>query len=122
MHESNPPSLAGTPGLGNNYYLSALESTYRRHGHGIYTFCLRLLANEKAAESATVDVFVEFNKDVASQPDESRTLLRLRALAINASMARLNARGRMTSRRLAQSLRRTLHRLWGRRVNKEVHK
>jgi DNA-directed RNA polymerase specialized sigma24 family protein len=112
MHESNPQTVAGTPGLGNNYYLSTLESTYRRYGHGIYTFCLRLLCNEKAAESATVDVFVQFNREIASQPDESRTLLRLRELAINASVTRLNKRGRTMRQCLGPSLRLILRRIW----------
>jgi hypothetical protein len=122
MHESNPQTLAGTPGPGNNSYISTLESVYRRYGHDIYTFCLRLLANEKAAESAMVDVFVQFSKEMESQSDESRTLLRLRELALNASMARLNGRGRTILRRLAQSLRLRLRRIWWLLVNKEVHK
>lgn len=112
MRESNPQKVAGTPGLGNNSYLSTLESIYRRYGEGIYTFCLRFLGNKKAAESATVDVFVQFNREIASQPDESRTRLRLRELAIKASLARLNNRGRTIGQRLGKSLRFILSRIW----------
>jgi hypothetical protein len=54
---------ANSPELGDNPSLSGLESIYRRYGQGIYTLCLRLLANENAAESATVDALVRFGKD-----------------------------------------------------------
>lgn len=112
MHGSNPNKGADTIDRGHNSVALRLESIYRRYGQGIYTFCLRLLANERAAESATVDVFIELSKEMASQTDESRTLLRLRELAINASLARLNPRGGMIARRLSRSLRLKLRRLW----------
>jgi hypothetical protein len=112
MQESNPQLGANSPELGNNSSLSGLESIYRRYGQGIYTFCLRLLANEKAAESATIDVFVQFNREMASQPDESRTRLRLRELAIDASVTRLNSRGRTIGQRISQNIRVILRRIW----------
>jgi DNA-directed RNA polymerase specialized sigma24 family protein len=112
MDESNSQMGADPPELGNNSSVSGLESVYRRYGQGIYTFCLRLLANEKAAESATVDAFVQFSKEMTSQSDESRTLLRLREFAINASVTRLNKRGRTIRQCLGQSLRLILRRIW----------
>lgn len=112
VQESNPQMGANSPELGNNSSFSGLESIYRRYGQGIYTFCLRLLANEEAAKSATVDAFVRLSKEMTSQSDESRTLLRLRELAINASVARLNNRGRRIGQRLGQSLRLILRRIW----------
>ena len=112
MHASNPQTRADSPELGNNASLSGLESIYLRYGQGIYTFCLRLLANEKAAESSTVEAFVRLGKEMTGQSDESRTLLRLRELAINASVTRLNVRGRTIGRRLSQNLRVILRRIW----------
>ena len=112
MHESNPDMGTDPRGLGNTSSVSGLESIYRRYGQGIYTFCLRLLTNEKAAESATVDAFVQLSKEMTSQFDESRTILRLRELAINASLARLNGRGRTIIRRFSQGLRLRLRRIW----------
>ena len=112
MDESNSQMGASPSELGKSFSVSGLESIYRRYGQGIYTFCLRLLANEKAAESATVDAFVQFSKEMTSQSDESRTLLRLRELAINASVTRLNNRGRSIGQRLGQSLRLILRRIW----------
>jgi len=112
MHETSPHFGADPPELCNNSSVSRLQSIYHRYGQGIYTFCLRLLSNEKAAESATVDTFVRFSKEMTSQSDESRTLLRLRELAINASLGRLNGRGRTILRRLAQSLRLILRQIW----------
>lgn len=111
-HESKAP-LAGCcpPESADTTLASQLESIYCRYGRGIYTLCLRLIADEKAAESATVDVFVKFSKEMASQSDESRLRLRLCELAINASLARLNRRGGMLSRRLSRSLRLKLGRL-----------
>lgn len=100
MHGSNPNKGADAIELGNNSVALRLESTYRRYGHGIYMFCLRLLANERAAESATFDVFVQLSREWANQSDESRTLLRLRELAISASLALLNRRGGTILRRL----------------------
>lgn len=44
----------------NNLLVSQLESIYNRYGAGIYSLCLRLLADQNQAESATVDVFVQF--------------------------------------------------------------
>ena len=112
MHGSNPTKRADTIDLANNSVALRIESIYRSYGQGIYTFCLRLLANERAAESATVDAFVKLSKEMASQSDQSQTLLRLRELAIRASLVRLNRRGETILRRLARSLRINVRRLW----------
>ena len=82
-----------------------LESVYRRYGTEIYTLCLRLLADEKAAESATVGVFVKLGREIASHSDESCIRLRLCELAINASLVRLNRFGAVITRWLSQGLR-----------------
>jgi len=77
----------------SNVCVSQLEAIYKRYGAGVYTLCLRLLADEKTAESATADVFVQFNKELASQPDESRTTLRLRELAVEAALRQMRRHG-----------------------------
>lgn len=121
MQESSAQIGVNSPEFGDNSALSRLESVYRRYGQGIYTFCLRLLANEKAAESATVDAFVRFGKEMTSQSDKSRDVLRLRELAINASLRRLNGR-RTILRSLAEGLCLTLGRIGRQLTDKEVHK
>jgi hypothetical protein len=77
----------------SNLWASQLEAVYNRYGAGIYSLCLRLLTNKDAAESATIDVFVRFSKELANQPDESRMRLRLRELAVEAALARLRRQG-----------------------------
>jgi hypothetical protein len=77
----------------SNLWASELEAVYDRYGAGIYSLCLRLLTNKGAAESATVDVFVCFSKELANQHDESRTRLRLRELAVEAAFTRLRRHG-----------------------------
>jgi hypothetical protein len=116
MRESNSHIATGSPEPGTEVFVSGF---YLRYGQGVYTFCLRLLANKKAAESATVDVFVRFGKDLEIGPDESRAVLRLRELAIKASFARLNGRGRTIWRRLTQSLSVTLRRVVGLKLRRE---
>jgi hypothetical protein len=97
-HEPKVAFAGCPPESSDTTFASQLESIYSRYGQGIYTLCLRLMANEKAAESATVDVFVKFSKEMASHSDESLIRLRLCELAINASLARLNRRGGMIMR------------------------
>ncbi len=110
-HESKAPLAGCSPESAHTNLASQLESIYGRYGQGIYSLCLRLLADEKAAQSATVDVFVKFSKEMPSHSDESRILLRLCELAIDKSLARLNRRGGMIVRRLCGSLRLKLGRL-----------
>lgn len=74
--------------------ISNLESLYSRYGAGIYTFCLHLLTNPRAAEKTTVNAFVQLHKEMAGQPDDSVALLRLREIAINESLMLLNRRDR----------------------------
>jgi len=110
-HESKPPLAGCSPESADTTLASQLESIYGWYGEGIYTLCLRLIANKKAAESATVEVFVKFGKEIASHPDESHARLRLCELAINASVAQLNRRAEMIARRLSGGLRLKLGRL-----------
>lgn len=104
-HERKASLARCPPKSADTTIASQLESVYRRHGKGIYTLCLRLVADEKAAEIATVDVFVKFSKEMASHSDELRIRLRLCELAINASLARLNRRREMIVRWLSRNLR-----------------
>jgi DNA-directed RNA polymerase specialized sigma24 family protein len=71
-----------------------LELLYRRYVAEIYTICLRLLAAARAAEEATVAVFVRFSREAAARLEESQALARLRELSIDESLSRLNVRGR----------------------------
>ena len=64
--------------LGDSVRAQDLEAGYRQFGERIYTLCLRLLADKEAAEDATVDVFVRFNKELIEHSDERGVLIRLR--------------------------------------------
>lgn len=66
-----------------------LEVAYKLFGGRVYTLCLRLLANGPAAEQATVQVFVRFNRELPRHWDESRVMNRLRELAIDEAVQRL---------------------------------
>lgn len=101
---------AGPIGLevNNELQVSQLRAIYDRYGGRVYSLCLRLLASEKAAESATVEVFVRFGKEKPGQEDEERTLNHLRELAISASLARLRCRIGAVGQRLMRKARRTL--------------
>jgi RNA polymerase sigma-70 factor (ECF subfamily) len=70
--------------------VAQIESVYRRYGERIFSLCLRLLANMREAELATVDVFVQFGRRLTTRWDESRTQMYLRELAIDASLAHLH--------------------------------
>lgn len=74
--------------------LARLETAYRRHAAQVYTLCLRLLAGARAAEEATVEVFVRLGRELSGLWDEARTLARLRHLAVDEALARLGVRGR----------------------------
>jgi hypothetical protein len=83
----------GTPmSVGGNSRLQQLEAVYQRHGNRIYTLLRRLLADEKAAESATASVFVRFSGELTSQADEAQAFLRLRELAVETAVRRTKGR------------------------------
>lgn len=66
-----------------------LESLYRRYVSRVYTICRRLLADPKAAEAATVEVFVRFSQQLPCWWDESSNLAQLRELSIEVALAQL---------------------------------
>lgn len=70
--------------------VTQIESVYRRYGERIFSLCLRLLADMREAESATVDVFVQFGRSLTARWDDSRTQMYLREIAIDASLAHLH--------------------------------
>ena len=74
--------------------LAQLEALYRRYVGHIYTLCLRLLANVKAAEDATIEVFVRFSQELMQRWEESAIFARLRELAIDNAITRLRRRER----------------------------
>ena len=110
-YKTEASSESCLPESSNLSFVSQLESLFSRYGPGIYTLCLRLTADEKAAESATVGVFVKFSREMASCTDESRIRLRLAALAITESLARLHCRTGLKLRRFSRSLRLKLREL-----------
>lgn len=69
--------------------ISPLESVFHCYVGRIYTLCVRLLNNVKVAEDATVAVFVRFNREPVCEWQEPRIMPRLRELAINEALARL---------------------------------
>jgi DNA-directed RNA polymerase specialized sigma24 family protein len=83
--------------------LSALELLYRRYAGHVYTICLRLLAGVRVAEEATVTVFVRFGREAARLLEDSTALSRLRELAIEEALSRLNLRGRKAQMQPASS-------------------
>lgn len=58
--------------------IAQIESVYRRYGERIFSLCLRMLADMREAELATVDVFVQFGRRLTTRWDESRTQMYLR--------------------------------------------
>lgn len=72
--------------------ISRLEAAYRLHGARVYTLCLRLLADVREAEDATVRVFARFGDEPARAWDETRELDRLRELGMDEALRRLRAR------------------------------
>jgi predicted RNA polymerase sigma factor len=47
-------------------HVAQIESVYRRYGERIFSLRLRLLADMREAESATVDVFVQFGRSLTT--------------------------------------------------------
>jgi DNA-directed RNA polymerase specialized sigma24 family protein len=84
--------------------LTKLKSVYDRYSQQIYTLCVRLLANEREAETATIEVFVQLGKEVETQWDEPLLPSRLKELAIHASILRLRRRSKKIVRRLLRSV------------------
>ena len=105
--------------------LPFLKSVYDVYGGFVYTLCLRLLANRKAAESTTVEVFIRFIHEQANESSELQTEARLRELAIRASLARPRRRGgkmiRQALRDLSVRLRQHVRTLFKRRREDEDH-
>lgn len=112
-HQMAMPTGIGELEGNDNLQDSQLKTIYDRHGGRVYSLCLRLLANQKAAESATADAFVMFSKELSNQQDEARTLDRLRELAINASLIRIRGRSQVIARRLIRKAGRSLLRVFG---------
>lgn len=69
--------------------ISRLEAAYRLHARRVYTLCLRLLADARAAEDATASAFVRLGGEVTGQRDDAKTLDRLLELAVRESLSRL---------------------------------
>ncbi|MCI0489299.1 MAG: hypothetical protein L0229_22125 [Blastocatellia bacterium] len=86
-------SVASDPGDGSDLESSRLESIYNKYGGRIYSLCLRLLADETAAEDATAEAFVRFHKEAESQLDEAEIFPRLLHLGVEASLQKLRVRG-----------------------------
>jgi DNA-directed RNA polymerase specialized sigma24 family protein len=70
-------------------YVSRLESVYRQYAGRVYTLCLRLLADKKAAESLTIHVFLQLDARSLGQLGGSDALPVLRELAIRYSLVLL---------------------------------
>src|SRR5689334_21841376 len=92
IHRARPLVDPNPLSVGGNNRLQRLEAVYQRYGNHIYTLLRRLLVDERAAESATTNVFVRFSKEVASQADEAQTFLRLRELAVETAVSRMKGR------------------------------
>ena len=72
--------------------VSGLEAAYRLHAARVYTLCLRLLADVRDAEDATVRAFARFGGEPARAWDESGEFARLRELGLDEALRRLRAR------------------------------
>lgn len=88
IHQAHPLADS-TLSVGGNSRLQQLEAVYQQYGSRIYTLLRRLLADDKAAECATANVFVRFSKELATQADGAQTFLRLRELAVEAAVRRM---------------------------------
>ena len=70
-----------------------LKPVYNTYSGHVYSLCLRLLADERSASAATVEVFVRFSKEPDPAWEEPLLFSRLKELAIVASVRRFK-RGR----------------------------
>ena len=66
-----------------------LEVAYKLFVAQVYRLCLHLLANDSAAEDATVKVFARFNRELPRRWDEQRVRNQLREFAIDEAVQRL---------------------------------
>ncbi|HWW76407.1 MAG TPA: sigma factor-like helix-turn-helix DNA-binding protein [Pyrinomonadaceae bacterium] len=82
---------ANSRGRGGDRGISRLEAEYRLYARRVYTLCLRLLADRRAAEGATASAFVRLGGEVSGRPDDAKILDRLLELAVGESISRLGA-------------------------------
>lgn len=75
--------------------VARLEAAYRRYAAYVYALCLRLLVDARAAEDATVAVFVRLGRVLTGSLDESRMLERMRQFSIEEAVTRLRLRDHM---------------------------
>lgn len=71
--------------------LESVEALYRLHSRRVYTLCLRLLADARAAVDATALVFVRLGREGVGRRDDAQALDRLLDLAVVESVSRLGA-------------------------------
>ena len=90
IHTAQLPVEETSLSANGNSRLPQLKAVYQRYGSRIYSLLLRLLVDKNAAEAATVDVFVRFRDELASQPTEAQVFLRLRQLAVETALRRVN--------------------------------
>ncbi len=91
---------ADTEGVDGSEKLSLLASLYRRYVARVYALCLRLLTDVRAAEDATVAVFVRLGRELSGYLEESKVLARLRQLSIEETVTRLRVRGKRVAPRM----------------------
>jgi DNA-directed RNA polymerase specialized sigma24 family protein len=94
----------------HSFLTAKLKPVYDRYGAFVYSLCLRLLADKKAAESATIEVFVQFNRELLNTPDEMQVFSRLQTLARSTSLSTLRKRSNKKVRRFFYNLRSRLNR------------
>lgn len=88
--QKKPSQLSDDKGNSiHEFIVSNLKPIYERYGVFVYSLCLRLLADKNAAESATIDVFVQFSKELMNSFDEMQILSRLKELARYTSLSKL---------------------------------
>jgi hypothetical protein len=104
ISDPNLRKESGDSKLGWGIELLKLKSIYNTYSQQVYSLCLQMLTNEKDAELATVDVFVQFSKEATSISDEILLPSRLRELAIHASITRLRRRSEKVVLRFLRGL------------------
>ncbi len=103
IHQGSLNMGAGDYESDHNPGLIKLKSVYDRYSQQIYTLCVRLLADDREAETATIEVFVQLGKEPETQWDEPLLPSRLKELAIHTSIVRLRRRSNKVVRRLLRS-------------------
>lgn len=88
--------------------ISRLKAVYGSYADRVYTLCLRLLADAHAAAEASVQVFVQFSREINEWSYDPRTFERVRELAIKEALLRLHTKdyktGSITTTRLPLSV------------------